>query len=114
MRCLFPVDRRYLALIDSPRKPAGTTHARRAVLAFRAGTLQAAIGIATLMMQVPSASAPPHQAVALAVLGFSVAHWRGIIGETPRETEIVVWPLISPTQWISRSRWIAAQAEACG
>lgn len=68
----------------------GTTHARRSVILFGLVTLQAIIGIATLLMQVPFDVALTHQGGALVVLAFAVAHYRGFHGEYPRETEIAV------------------------
>ncbi|PWW03457.1 cytochrome c oxidase assembly protein subunit 15 [Hoeflea marina] len=74
------------ALAHAPR----TTHARRAVVLFGLVTIQAALGIATLVLQVPFGWALAHQGWALVVLGFAVAHWRGFIGEYPVETAVVV------------------------
>ena len=71
-------------MIASLRAAPGTTHARRAVVLFALVTLQAAIGITTLVLQVPLHWALLHQGGALVVLGFAVAHWRGFIGEYPR------------------------------
>ncbi len=65
-----------------------TTHARRAVVLFSLVTLQAAIGIATLLMQVPLHWGLLHQAGALVVFGFAVANWRGFYGEYPHATAI--------------------------
>jgi cytochrome c oxidase assembly protein subunit 15 len=62
-----------------------TTHARRASLLFLLVTLQAAIGITTLLMQVPIDLGLAHQAMALIVLGFGTAHWRGTKGAYPVE-----------------------------
>jgi cytochrome c oxidase assembly protein subunit 15 len=53
-------------------------------------TLQAAVGISTLVLQVPLHLALTHQAVAMVVLGFAVAHWRGFIGEYQPETAVEV------------------------
>jgi cytochrome c oxidase assembly protein subunit 15 len=64
-----------------------TTHARRASLLFLLVTLQAAIGITTLLMQVPIDLGLAHQAMALVVLGFATAHWRGTKGAYPVEEE---------------------------
>jgi cytochrome c oxidase assembly protein subunit 15 len=61
-------------------RSAGTTHARRSVVLFVLVTVQAAVGIATLLLQVPLLWALLHQGMALIVLGFSVAHWRGFSG----------------------------------
>ena len=68
----------------------GTTHARRALLLFVLVLIQAAIGIGTLVMQVPLHLALTHQAFALIVLGFAAAHWRGAKGSYPLPIEIAV------------------------
>jgi cytochrome c oxidase assembly protein subunit 15 len=70
------------------RRQPGTTHARRALILFHLVLLQAAVGVATLMMQMPPHLALTHQAVALVVLGFSAAHWRGTKGSYPLHTAI--------------------------
>ena len=75
--------------VSTVRQAPGTTHARRAVLLVVLVTLQAAIGITTLLMQVPIGLGLLHQFFAIVILGFSVAHWRGIKGAYPRETEVV-------------------------
>lgn len=62
---------------------SGTTHANRAVVLLALVTLQAMIGIVTLVMQVPLAWALMHQAGAVLVLGFAVAHWRAFYGAYP-------------------------------
>jgi heme a synthase len=79
-----------LHMVASLRGAAWTTHARRSVLLFGLVAIQAAIGITTLILQVPVGWGVAHQAGALAVLGFALAHWRGFIGEIPRDTAIVV------------------------
>lgn len=61
----------------------GTTHANRAIVLFGLVLLQAMIGIATLVMQVPLGWALMHQGGAVIVLGFAVAHWRGFYGAYP-------------------------------
>jgi cytochrome c oxidase assembly protein subunit 15 len=48
-------------------------------------TLQAALGITTLLMQVPIDLGLAHQAMALVVLAFATAHWRGTKGAYPVE-----------------------------
>jgi cytochrome c oxidase assembly protein subunit 15 len=68
----------------------GTTHARRALLLFLLVSVQAAIGIFTLIRQVPLDAALAHQAMALIVLGFAAAHWRGTKGSYPLPTAIAV------------------------
>ena len=68
----------------------GTTHANRGVVFFLLAVAQAAIGIATLVMAVPLDVALTHQGLALVLLGFSVAHWRGFHGEYSRPTDVAV------------------------
>ncbi|MEM9104783.1 MAG: COX15/CtaA family protein [Pseudomonadota bacterium] len=71
-------------MIASLRHGAGTTHANRSVLLFGLITLQACVGIITLVMQVPMSWALVHQGMALVVLGFAVAHWRAFVGSYPQ------------------------------
>ncbi|MGW9230806.1 COX15/CtaA family protein [Pseudorhizobium sp. NPDC055634] len=73
-------------LMDAP----GTTHARRAVVLVGLILVQAGIGIVTLLTQVHLHTALAHQGMALIVLGFAVAHWRGFVGEYPREVTVEV------------------------
>jgi cytochrome c oxidase assembly protein subunit 15 len=70
-------------MIRAPRTPP----ARRAILFFLLVTLQAALGITTLLMQVPIDLGLAHQAMAIIVLGFAAAHWRGTKGSYPIEKE---------------------------
>jgi len=70
-------------MIATFRREPGTTHARRSVLLLALVTIQAAIGVATLLMQVPMDVALAHQGFALVVLGFAAAHWRGTKGAYP-------------------------------
>ena len=77
-------------MIATRRREPGTTHARRALVLFHLVLIQAAIGIATLMMQVPLHLALLHQGFALVVLGFAAAHWRGTKGAYPLPTDIAV------------------------
>jgi cytochrome c oxidase assembly protein subunit 15 len=77
-------------MIATRRKLPGTTHARRALVLFHLVLVQAAIGIATLLMQMPPHWALLHQGFALVVLGFAAAHWRGTKGAYPLPTEIMV------------------------
>ncbi len=67
-------------MVASLRAAPHTTHARRSVVLFALVTIQAIIGIATLLLVVPMHLALTHQAVALLVLGFAVAHWRAYYG----------------------------------
>jgi heme a synthase len=66
----------------------GTTHARRAVVLWLLITMQAAIGIVTLLSQARLHPAITHQAMALIVLAFAVAHWRGTKGAYPVLTRV--------------------------
>lgn len=76
-------------LIQTRRELPGSAHARRAVLLFVLVSLQACLGIATLLSQVQIHAALTHQAGAIVVLGFAVAHWRGFKGAYPLQTAIV-------------------------
>ena len=73
-------------LADAPR----TTHARRSVVLLGLILLQAVVGIMTLLTQVHLHTALLHQGMAFIVLGFAVAHWRGFLGEYPREVRVEV------------------------
>lgn len=70
-------------MIAARRALPGSTHARRALVLFHLVLLQAVIGVFTLLWQVPLHGALLHQAVALVVLGFAAAHWRGTRGAYP-------------------------------
>jgi len=74
-----------LHMIFALRLAPKTTHARRAAVLFLLVTLQAALGVTTLVMQVPVDLGLAHQAMALIVLGFATAHWRGTKGAYPVE-----------------------------
>lgn len=62
------------------RSDSGDTHKRRTVLLLAIGLAQASIGVVTLVLQVPLSWALVHQGGAVVLLGFAVAHWRGIKG----------------------------------
>ncbi len=64
-------------ILQAYASDGGTTHARRSILLFLLVCAQAAIGIATLLSGVQLHAAITHQALALIVLAFAVAHWRG-------------------------------------
>lgn len=72
------------------RREPRSTHSRRALVLLALVLAQAAIGISTLVMQVPLHLALTHQAFALIVLGFTAAHWRGAKGAYPLESGVVV------------------------
>ena len=77
-------------MIAVGRSAPRTTHRRRALILFHLVLVQAAIGIATLLMQAPLHWALLHQGFALVVLGFAAAHWRATKGPYPLPTKIVV------------------------
>ena len=77
-------------MIATRRRVTGTTHARRALVFFHLVLVQAAIGIATLVMHMPLHWALLHQGFALVVLGFSAAHWRGTKGAYPPPIQIAI------------------------
>lgn len=76
-------------LVQVTRELPGSAHARRAVVLFGLVLAQAALGIMTLLTQVQIHTALTHQAGAIVVLGFAVAHWRGFKGAYPLQTAIV-------------------------
>ncbi|WP_048647634.1 COX15/CtaA family protein [Nitratireductor soli] len=65
------------------RAEPGSPHARRAILFVILVVLQAAVGIATLLMVVPIGWALLHQGMALVALAFACAHWRATKGGYP-------------------------------
>ncbi|MEM9332564.1 MAG: COX15/CtaA family protein [Pseudomonadota bacterium] len=70
-------------MIVAYRSESGETHKRRTVVLLSIALVQAAIGIVTLVLQVPLSWALLHQGGAVVLLGFAVAHWRGIAGTYP-------------------------------
>ncbi len=66
--------------VSTTRALPGSTHARRAWLLVALIVMQAAVGIVTLLMQAHMHWALLHQGVALVVLIFATAHWRGTKG----------------------------------
>lgn len=62
------------------RSETDAPHKARSVLLAALVVAQALIGIVTLVMQVPMSWALLHQGGAVVVLGFAVAHWRGLVG----------------------------------
>jgi heme a synthase len=66
-----------LHIFQAYASDSGTTHARRTILLFLLVFGQAAIGIMTLLSAVHLHAAITHQGLALIVLAFAVAHWRG-------------------------------------
>ncbi|MEP1206031.1 MAG: COX15/CtaA family protein [Rhizobiaceae bacterium] len=60
------------------RNEPGTPHTRRGLILLALVTLQACIGITTLLLQVPISWALLHQLGGVLVLGFATAHWRAL------------------------------------
>ncbi|MCG6857831.1 MAG: COX15/CtaA family protein [Salaquimonas sp.] len=79
-----------LAWLATRNSKAALTHKRRTAVLAVLVTLQAALGITTLVLQVPLPWALAHQAGAIVVLAFAVAHWRAIEGPYPAVTGIEV------------------------
>jgi cytochrome c oxidase assembly protein subunit 15 len=77
------------AVATSAAQP-GTTHARRGWVLVVLVLAQAALGVATLLLMVPLDVALTHQFVAMAVLIFATAHWRGTKGADPLPHEIAI------------------------
>ena len=72
--------------VASWRRAPRTTHARRAGILLLLVLVQASLGIITLLLAVPIGWALLHQAGALVVLAFSVAHARALKGPYPIAT----------------------------
>ncbi|RLQ87329.1 COX15/CtaA family protein [Notoacmeibacter ruber] len=79
-----------------------STHARRAAVLLVLVLAQMAVGVVTLLWAVPIHAALTHQGLALIVLGWSAAHWRGTKGSYPSQTRVEVEP--------ENSGWAAASA----
>jgi cytochrome c oxidase assembly protein subunit 15 len=77
-------------MITMLRDNQQTPHARRAVLLFLLICVQATLGIVTLLLHVDIHVALAHQGMALIILGFAIAHWRGFIGEYPTPVTVEV------------------------
>ncbi len=78
---LFHVAVGYANKLQSP-------HKARALLLFLLVAAQATLGVVALLKQVPFEWAIAHQFGAIIVLGFAVAHWRGLKGPYPAVVEI--------------------------
>lgn len=61
---------------------SGSAHARRAILLFVLVSLQAVVGIVTLLLQVPFSWALLHQFGGVVLLAFATAHWRAFSPRT--------------------------------
>lgn len=66
----------------------GNTHRRRAQVLLILALGQATLGVLTLIWQVPLFWALAHQAGAIIVLMFAVAHWRGFVGSYRPHTAV--------------------------
>jgi len=71
------------------RSEAGSPHARRALVLFLLVTVQAVLGIVTLMTAASLHPALTHHAFAIVLLGFAAAHWRATKGAYPSETMVI-------------------------
>lgn len=71
------------------RSEAGSPHARRAVVLFLLVTVQAVLGIVTLVTASSLHPALTHHAFAIVLLGFVAAHWRATRGAYPSETVVI-------------------------
>ncbi|MEM7289684.1 MAG: COX15/CtaA family protein, partial [Pseudomonadota bacterium] len=70
----------FLQMILAYRSKSGPTHKRRTAVILVLALAQAAIGVITLVLQVPMFWGLVHQGGAVVLLGFAVAHWRGTKG----------------------------------
>jgi cytochrome c oxidase assembly protein subunit 15 len=70
-------------MISVRRREPGSPHFTRAAILFGLVTIQAALGITTLLLVVPLDLALTHHGFAMIVLGFAAAHWRGTKGAYP-------------------------------
>ncbi|MDP2118962.1 MAG: COX15/CtaA family protein [Hoeflea sp.] len=77
-------------MVAAIQQASGSTHCRRAIVLFGLVTVQALIGIVTILTEVPFGWALVHQGWAVVVLGFATAHWRGFYGAYPLETAVEV------------------------
>lgn len=82
----FALAHMVLALRSEP----ASTHSRRSIVLFSLISLQAVIGIVTLVGNVQFHAALVHQGMAFVVLLFSVAHWRACKGGYRLPTTIIV------------------------
>lgn len=69
------------------RSVSGDTHKRRTVVLMGLTLVQAAIGVITLVMQVPLDWGLYHQGGAVVVLGFAIAHWHAVRVARQRDVE---------------------------
>ncbi len=79
----------FIHMLLTAQELPGSAHARRAMILFALVSAQAALGITALLTQVQIHAALMHQAGAIIVLGFAVAHWRGFKGAYPLNAGII-------------------------
>ncbi len=79
-----------LHAFQASRRAAETPHAARAWILAALVLAQAAVGVWALLSQVQLHVALAHQAMALVVLGFAVAHWRGTKGPYALPVDVAV------------------------
>lgn len=68
----------FAQMLVALKSNSGKTHKRRTILLLVLTLAQAAIGVVTLLLQVPLDWGLYHQGGAIVVLGFAIAHWRGV------------------------------------
>lgn len=78
----------FVQFIYTLKSRVDAPHFNRSIILVLLVIAQAAIGIMTLVMQVPLHLALTHQALAVLFLAASIAHWRGLIGEYPKVTDL--------------------------
>ena len=81
----------FLHMAQAMAREPGTTHSRRAIVLWLLVTMQAGLGVVTLMSQAHPHTAITHQALALITLAFAAAHWRAAKGAYVAETRIKVF-----------------------
>ncbi len=69
-------------------RPVASAHQTRALLLLALVLLQVILGIITLLKQAPFDWSLMHQFAAIVLLGFAIAHWRGLHGPYPPAVEI--------------------------
>lgn len=77
-------------MVVTLRSASGKTHKRRTVVLAILVFIQASTGIVTLILQVPFSWAILHQAGAVVLLGFAIAHWRATVGSYPVQNQVRV------------------------
>lgn len=75
--------------VSTARAEPGSPHAARAGLLMLMIVAQAMLGITALVLVVPFGWSLAHHGMAIATLGFAVAHWRATVGSYPVETRVL-------------------------